>query len=70
MTTAAAAPFRFFALQVARTRRLNPPPVRGAHAGPDRHTPPSREPGTDRRRVTFAGHWRRGPSEEEPRARE
>ncbi|MFF4539387.1 siderophore-interacting protein [Streptomyces aureus] len=35
MTTAVAAPFRFFALRVARTRRLGPSLVRVTFAGPD-----------------------------------
>ncbi|CAL9466516.1 Vibriobactin utilization protein ViuB [Streptomyces sp. enrichment culture] len=35
MTTAVAAPFRFFALQVVRTRRLGPSLVRITFAGPD-----------------------------------
>lgn len=35
MTTAVAAPFRFFALQVVRTRRLGPSLVRVSFAGPD-----------------------------------
>ncbi|CAL9528241.1 siderophore-interacting protein [Streptomyces sp. enrichment culture] len=35
MTTAAAAPFRFFALRVVRTRRLGPSLVRIRFAGPD-----------------------------------
>ncbi|MET9394259.1 siderophore-interacting protein [Streptomyces sp. NPDC006624] len=37
MTTAVAAPFRFFSLQVARTRRLGPSLVRVTFAGPDLH---------------------------------
>ncbi|MFG3657360.1 siderophore-interacting protein [Streptomyces sp. NPDC047706] len=35
MTTAVAAPFRFFALQVVRTRRLGPSLVRVTFGGPD-----------------------------------
>ncbi|GAA3303685.1 hypothetical protein GCM10020295_52900 [Streptomyces cinereospinus] len=35
MTTAVAAPFRFFSLQVVRTRRLGPSLVRITFAGPD-----------------------------------
>ncbi|GAA5008091.1 siderophore-interacting protein [Streptomyces hyderabadensis] len=35
MTTAVAAPFRFFALQVVRTRRLGPSLARVTFAGPD-----------------------------------
>ncbi|WP_369236409.1 siderophore-interacting protein [Streptomyces sp. R21] len=35
MTTAVAAPFRFFSLQVMRTRRLGPSLVRVTFAGPD-----------------------------------
>ncbi|MDH6450382.1 MULTISPECIES: siderophore-interacting protein [unclassified Streptomyces] len=35
MTTAVAAPFRFFSLQVARTRRLGPPLVRVSFTGED-----------------------------------
>ncbi|MFG2477236.1 siderophore-interacting protein [Streptomyces fagopyri] len=35
MTTAVAAPFRFFSLQVVRTRRLGPSLVRVSFAGPD-----------------------------------
>ncbi|MFF4830647.1 siderophore-interacting protein [Streptomyces sp. NPDC001315] len=35
MTTAVAAPFRFFSLQVVRTRRLGPSLVRVTFAGPD-----------------------------------
>ncbi|MET9439945.1 siderophore-interacting protein [Streptomyces sp. NPDC006610] len=35
MTAAAAVPFRFFSLQVVRTRRLGPSLVRVAFAGPD-----------------------------------
>ncbi|MYR43155.1 siderophore-interacting protein [Streptomyces sp. SID5910] len=35
MTTAVAAPFRFFALQVVRTRRLGPSLTRVTFAGPD-----------------------------------
>ncbi|MGW1891553.1 siderophore-interacting protein [Streptomyces sp. NPDC002004] len=37
MTTAVAAPFRFFSLQVARTRRLGPSLVRVTFQGPDLH---------------------------------
>ena len=37
MTTAVAAPFRFFSLQVLRTRRLGPSLVRVTFAGPDLH---------------------------------
>ncbi|AGS69752.1 siderophore-interacting protein [Streptomyces collinus] len=37
MTTAVAAPFRFFSLQVARTRRLGPSLVRVTFAGADLH---------------------------------
>ncbi|CAL9460515.1 siderophore-interacting protein [Streptomyces sp. NPDC057837] len=37
MTTAVAAPFRFFSLQVARTRRLGPSLVRVTFTGPDLH---------------------------------
>ncbi|WP_369196566.1 siderophore-interacting protein [Streptomyces djakartensis] len=37
MTTAVAAPFRFFSLQVARTRRLGPSLARVTFAGPDLH---------------------------------
>ncbi|WP_406169451.1 siderophore-interacting protein [Streptomyces sp. NBC_00996] len=37
MTTAVAAPFRFFTLQVVRTRRLGPSLVRVTFAGPDLH---------------------------------
>jgi NADPH-dependent ferric siderophore reductase len=37
MTTAVAAPFRFFSLQVVRTRRLGPSLVRVAFGGPDLH---------------------------------
>ncbi|MEU6008007.1 siderophore-interacting protein [Streptomyces sp. NPDC047453] len=37
MTTAVAAPFRFFSLQVVRTRRLGPSLVRVTFAGPDLH---------------------------------
>ena len=37
MTTAVAAPFRFFSLQVARTRRLGPSLVRVTFGGPDLH---------------------------------
>ncbi|MEU2061798.1 siderophore-interacting protein [Streptomyces sp. NPDC013455] len=37
MTTAVAAPFRFFSLQVVRTRRLGPSLVRVSFAGPDLH---------------------------------
>ncbi|MFJ8024448.1 siderophore-interacting protein [Streptomyces sp. NPDC096311] len=44
MTTATAAPFRFFSLQVARTRRLGPSLVRITFAGDDL--------------VTFASHGR------------
>src|SRR5882724_7134739 len=35
MTTAVAAPFRFFALQVVRTRRLGPSLLRVTFTGPD-----------------------------------
>lgn len=37
MTTAVAAPFRFFALRVVRTRRLGPSLVRVTFAGPELH---------------------------------
>jgi NADPH-dependent ferric siderophore reductase len=37
MTTAVAAPFRFFSLQVIRTRRLGPSLLRVTFAGPDLH---------------------------------
>ncbi|MFD4950293.1 siderophore-interacting protein [Streptomyces sp. NPDC058451] len=37
MTTAVAAPFRFFSLQVVRARRLGPSLVRVTFAGPDLH---------------------------------
>ncbi|GAA2252414.1 siderophore-interacting protein [Streptomyces indiaensis] len=37
MTTAVAAPFRFFSLQVLRTRRLGPSLVRVTFGGPDLH---------------------------------
>jgi NADPH-dependent ferric siderophore reductase len=37
MTTAVAAPFRFFSLQVVRTRRLGPSLLRVTFAGPDLH---------------------------------
>ncbi|MER5468746.1 siderophore-interacting protein [Streptomyces sp. NPDC002685] len=37
MATAVAAPFRFFSLQVVRTRRLGPSLVRVTFAGPDLH---------------------------------
>ncbi|PZT69430.1 siderophore-interacting protein [Streptomyces sp. SW4] len=37
MTTAVAAPFRFFSLQVVRTRRLGPSLTRVTFAGPDLH---------------------------------
>ncbi|WP_225822775.1 siderophore-interacting protein [Streptomyces naphthomycinicus] len=37
MTTAVAAPFRFFSLQVVRSRRLGPSLVRIGFAGPDLH---------------------------------
>ncbi|MBB6420503.1 siderophore-interacting protein [Streptomyces sp. AK010] len=37
MTTAVAAPFRFFSLQVVRTRRLGPSLVRVTFRGPDLH---------------------------------
>ncbi|MGW5128018.1 siderophore-interacting protein [Streptomyces sp. NPDC004069] len=37
MTTAVAAPFRFFSLQVVRTRRLGPSFVRVTFSGPDLH---------------------------------
>ncbi|MFF4758974.1 siderophore-interacting protein [Streptomyces sp. NPDC001292] len=37
MTTAVAAPFRFFSLQVVRTRRLGPSLVRITFAGPELH---------------------------------
>ncbi|MGW2780612.1 siderophore-interacting protein [Streptomyces populi] len=37
MTTAVAAPFRFFSLRVVRTRRLGPSLVRVTFAGPDLH---------------------------------
>ncbi|MGY5105315.1 siderophore-interacting protein, partial [Streptomyces sp. 900105245] len=37
MTTAVAAPFRFFSLQVVRTRRLGPSLVRVTFAGADLH---------------------------------
>ncbi len=37
MTTAVAAPFRFFSLQVVRTRRLGPSLARVTFAGPDLH---------------------------------
>ncbi|MFE9834931.1 siderophore-interacting protein [Streptomyces sp. NPDC005551] len=37
MTTAVAAPFRFFSLQVARTRRLGPSLLRVTFTGPDLH---------------------------------
>ena len=37
MTTAVAAPFRFFSLQVVRTRRLGPSLVRVTFGGDDLH---------------------------------
>src|SRR5690348_2735696 len=37
MTTAVAAPFRFFSLQVVRTRRLGPSLARVTFGGPDLH---------------------------------
>ncbi|GGY17646.1 siderophore-interacting protein [Streptomyces djakartensis] len=37
MTTAVAAPFRFFSLQVVRTRRLGPSLIRVTFGGPDLH---------------------------------
>ncbi|MFJ6907455.1 hypothetical protein ACIQRO_24910 [Streptomyces griseoluteus] len=115
MTTAVAAPFRFFALSATRTRRPGPSLLRVTSTGPEpapdaRVTrpvghegapsavqalraarPPAhtgsyvrlageagqvREPGrhfvgqrgTDRWRVAFTGHCRRGPTEEQLRA--
>ncbi|MGW7378465.1 siderophore-interacting protein [Streptomyces sp. NPDC054794] len=60
MTTAVAAPFRFFSLQVVRTRRLGPSLVRVTFAGPDLHAFHSR--GRDQSLSLFLPH----PGQAEP----
>ncbi|MCF3133133.1 siderophore-interacting protein [Streptomyces olivochromogenes] len=60
MTTAVAAPFRFFSLQVVRTRRLGPSLVRVTFAGPDLYAFHSR--GRDQSLSLFLPH----PGQTEP----
>ncbi|MEU0333192.1 siderophore-interacting protein [Streptomyces sp. NPDC006193] len=60
MTTAVAAPFRFFALQVVRTRRLGPSLVRVTFTGPDLHA--FRSDGRDQSLSLFLPH----PGQREP----
>jgi NADPH-dependent ferric siderophore reductase len=60
MTTAVAAPFRFFSLQVVRTRRLGPSLVRVTFAGPDLHA--FRSHGRDQSLSLFLPH----PGQREP----
>ncbi|MGC3000374.1 siderophore-interacting protein, partial [Streptomyces sp. G35A] len=60
MTTAVAAPFRFFALEVVRTRRLGPSLVRVTFAGPDLHA--FRSHGRDQSLSLFLPH----PGQSEP----
>ncbi|MFF8730352.1 siderophore-interacting protein [Streptomyces sp. NPDC015171] len=60
MTTAVAAPFRFFSLQVVRTRRLGPSLVRVSFAGPDLHA--FHSDGRDQSLSLFLPH----PGQEEP----
>jgi NADPH-dependent ferric siderophore reductase len=60
MTTAVAAPFRFFSLQVVRTRRLGPSLVRVTFAGPDLRA--FRSDGRDQSLSLFLPH----PGQREP----
>ena len=60
MTTAVAAPFRFFSLQVARTRRLGPSLVRVTFTGDDLHA--FRSDGRDQSLSLFLPH----PGQPEP----
>ncbi|MFJ8808022.1 siderophore-interacting protein [Streptomyces sp. NPDC102490] len=60
MTTAVAAPFRFFSLQVVRTRRLGPSLARVTFAGPDLHA--FRSDGLDQSLSLFLPH----PGQAEP----
>ncbi|KJK41776.1 sialic acid transporter [Streptomyces variegatus] len=60
MTTAVAAPFRFFSLQVVRTRRLGPSLVRVTFGGPDLHA--FRSDGRDQSLSLFLPH----PGQPEP----
>ncbi|GGW20482.1 siderophore-interacting protein [Streptomyces libani subsp. rufus] len=60
MTTAVAAPFRFFALQVVRTRRLGPSLVRVTFGGPDLHA--FHSDGRDQSLSLFLPH----PGQDEP----
>jgi NADPH-dependent ferric siderophore reductase len=60
VTTAVAAPFRFFALEVVRTRRLGPSLVRVTFAGPDLHA--FRSDGRDQSLSLFLPH----PGQSEP----
>ncbi|NGO13494.1 siderophore-interacting protein [Streptomyces sp. HC44] len=60
MTTAVAAPFRFFSLQVTRTRRLSPSLVRVTFAGSDLHA--FRSDGQDQSLSLFLPH----PGQPEP----
>ncbi|GGV73478.1 MULTISPECIES: siderophore-interacting protein [Streptomyces] len=60
MTTAVAAPFRFFSLQVRRTRRLGPSLVRITFTGPDLHA--LRSHGRDQSLSLFLPH----PGQSEP----
>ena len=60
MTTAVAAPFRFFALQVVRTRRLGPSLVRVTFVGADLHA--FRSDGRDQSLSLFLPH----PGQAEP----
>ncbi|MGW2488639.1 siderophore-interacting protein [Streptomyces sp. NPDC001606] len=54
MTTAVAAPFRFFSLEVVRTRRLGPSLVRVTFGGPDLHA--FRSDGYDQSLSLFLPH--------------
>ena len=60
MTTAVAAPFRFFSLQVTRTRRLGPSLLRVTFAGEDLHA--FRSDGRDQSLSLFLPH----PGQREP----
>ncbi|MFI7414813.1 siderophore-interacting protein [Streptomyces sp. NPDC049627] len=61
MTTAVAAPFRFFSLQVVRTRQLGPSMVRVTFSGPDLHA--FHSDGRDQSLSLFLPH----PGQTEPR---
>ncbi|CAM5226421.1 siderophore-interacting protein [Streptomyces fumanus] len=61
MTTAVAAPFRFFSLQVSRTRRLGPSLARVTFTGPDLHA--FHSDGHDQSLSLFLPH----PGQDEPR---